>query len=456
MTKASFIRKQLLFAEGEPLDPEILYETERALRRLGIFRGVAVKSEGGHVTVETQDAWTLLPRLSFSSRGGVVTYDFGLTDANFLGTGRQFGVRWAREADRISKSIYFQDPQFLRPYTFLTVRLEDLTDGEATVFGLDRPFYELRTKYAARALYSRTSKETTLYGGGDTVAKWRTSDKEALLEGGLALSSDSSRAYRAYAFAHFVDTVLEPGSYGPPPPPGAPRRFFFVGLGLEREGRRWIKVRQADRLDRDEDFNLAPSFRLDAAFSPAVWDAENATRVRFSGAVGTLVPGGFARITSTFSTRLRSGFENAVVNVDARVYHVRPHVTLVGRLGAVLGYRLDAEKQVEMDGATGLRGYRLHAASGTKRVVANLEARFFFLSDILKLFSLGGVAFADEGFLKGPPDDEHFTDVGLGLRIGLARASTSTVIRMDLARALRPDPQGRKGWLLSFSSGQAF
>ena len=47
------------------------------------------------------------------------------------------------------------------------------------------------------------------------------------------------------------------------------------------------------------------------------------------------------------------------------------------------------------------------------------------------------------------------SDVGIGLRMGLPR-TPKNLLRIDLAYALNRDPLGRKGWLVAFSSGQAF
>jgi outer membrane translocation and assembly module TamA len=47
-------------------------------------------------------------------------------------------------------------------------------------------------------------------------------------------------------------------------------------------------------------------------------------------------------------------------------------------------------------------------------------------------------------------------DVGMGLRVALPRAPSLGLFRLDLAYALRPDLQGRRGFLVSFSSSQAF
>jgi hypothetical protein len=89
--------------------------------------------------------------------------------------------------------------------------------------------------------------------------------------------------------------------------------------------------------------------------------------------------------------------------------------------------------------------------------VGNVEARVHLVSEILQLVSLGVAAFGDCGWSWGDPDGYwHLADAGVGLRIGITRASKNSLVRIDVARAIRPDPLGRTGWLLSFSSGQAF
>jgi len=73
---------------------------------------------------------------------------------------------------------------------------------------------------------------------------------------------------------------------------------------------------------------------------------------------------------------------------------------------------------------------------------------------------LGAAAFVDAGYAWPTGEAVRFADLrvdaGLGLRVGLPRASRHALFRIDLAYALRPDLRGRRGWLVSFSSSQAF
>lgn len=456
-THEAFVRKELLFSVGDPVDPAVLAETERRLRSFRLFRRVSIVPDGATVVVETGDTWTLLPRLAFSNKGGVITYQFGIEEYNLLGTGRQLGFRFDKDTQRISRSLTFVDPQFFHRYTALRFLASDLSDGKVLELGVGRPFYALAASYSFDAFYRQALYDTKLYEGGDVATVWKQRDRIATLGGGRLLRSDEVRADRVIASIEWTDTALMPGGIGAPPP-ADPRRFLFLSAGLEREARGWIVRQNVEQIGRDEDVNLAPSGRFDVGVSPAgVGGSLAAGRLRLSGTAGTLVGSGFSTSALVFETRYQDGFRNTLLGVQTRLYLQRGASTLVARLGLKAGWRLDPEDQFQLDGENGVRGYRLHAVAGTGNLVGNLELRTLVFPEVLRLVSLGFAVFGDAGTSWGPPDGTwRLADAGVGLRIGLSRASKNTLLRADVARAFRPDPLGRTGWLFSFSSGQAF
>ncbi|HEY6147506.1 MAG TPA: hypothetical protein VIZ69_07395, partial [Thermoanaerobaculia bacterium] len=150
----------------------------------------------------------------------------------------------------------------------------------------------------------------------------------------------------------------------------------------------------------------------------------------------------------------------SVSTIFVRRFDVRPLQTLVARLAFTRGWNLDRDVQFAADGETGLRGYRLHAFEGDRTVVVNVEQRIFSMREILQLVAPGAAVFFDAGTAAPPGAPLTFRDVkkdaGAGLRLGIPRAATNSVIRIDLAYAFDRDALGRKGFLLSFSSSQAF
>ncbi len=457
VTRESFVQRELLFAVGDPLDPALLAETERNLRATKLFRNVSVRAEGTKVVVATEDAWTLLPRVAISRKAGVTEWSLGLEEGNLLGTGRELSFLYDDSAERTSRAVELTDRQFIWPHTRFQVGYSNLSDGESYQLALSRPFYAVGVEEAAGIEMHHLETKAKTYAGGDEVAEWKRRERFLRLEGGKALRSGEAGATRLTAGVEWDEVTLSPGDFGAPPPPDEPRRFLWLFAGAERLGSDWIERRQVEQLDRDEDFNLAPSGRLELGVSTSVFSAENALRLRATGSVGTLLPEGFALLRLGVDGRLQGGVQDAKVSAEARGYRLRFPWTFIARVGVLAGWRLDPETQVYLDGLAGLRGYYLHAVAGEGRAVGNVEVRYFLFSNVLSLFSIGGAAFADAGLSWGEPDGTwDLADLGVGLRIGLTRASTNTLLRVDVARALRPDPQGRTGWLVSFSSGSAF
>jgi outer membrane protein assembly factor BamA len=457
-TRASFIETQLLFKPGDPLRPEILAETERNLRAFGLFRKVAVRAEGTRVVVETADAWTLLLRGSLSNKGGVTEYSIGAEEYNLLGLGMQFGFGYESDADRTSRSVFFADPNALWPHAAFRIDASDLSDGQRFSVAYGRPFYALGVPWALEGLLNRADFDTKLYAGGEEAATWRERQRIARVSGGTLISGDASGANRLLGSIEWTEVRLRDKD-GPPPPvgPASNRRFLFFSTGWEHAGSEWVTRRQVNQLERDEDFNLATSVRAETGLSPAFDDRSVAGRFLATLQSGTAFPMGFATFSATGSTRLEAGFQNALVGADARGYVLAGPWSFVGRIGTLVGWRLDPENQIALDGTTGVRGYRLHAVEGDRRLVGNAEARICLVPEIWSLLSFGLAAFGDVGYSWGAPDGFwHLADAGLGLRIGITRASKNNLVRIDVARVLHPDPLGRTGWLVSFASGQAF
>jgi len=456
VTRETFIRRELLLSPGDPLDPELLAEAERRLRATQLFRHVDVRAEGTRVIVETGDNWTLIPRVAFSSKGGKVTYQFGIEEGNLFGSGRRLSFRYDKETERISRSLTWYEPQLLGSRWALRVSASDLSDGQSTEVSLARPFDSLLTPAAGSFLFRQATFETKQYAGGEEVAAWEKDERRIELEGGFLLGAHGERADRLVVFGGPEKIDLSAGSFGPPPPADG-RSFFWFGGGLQREARDWIVRQNHDQLGRDEDFNLAPVARVDVAVSPGGISADAAGRVRVGGSAGALVGKGFTIGTVGFETRLDGGLQNARLSASVRGWWPVGPALLAAHVGWRQAWNPDPEYQIQLDGQNGVRGYPLYAVTGEGNVTANAELRAVLVPDVLRLAVLGAAVFVDGGVSWGDPDGWYrLLDAGLGLRIGLPRAGRNTLLRVDLARAFRPDPQGRTGWLLSFSSAQAF
>lgn len=470
VTRDEVILRELLFSEGAPLDREKIAETERNLRRQHIFRSVEIRVEPVgpgevDVVVRTRDAWTTQVAGSLGREGGRGRFGLALEENNVLGTGKKLSVAFDAGPDRTTREVSYGDPQFLGRRLSLDLLYGTNTDGERRRLRLTRPFRSLDSGSAATLLFDDAASEARIYADGAETDRFGIRERRFELSGARRLTLSGSRPVaRLWGGYRREETFFAPAAEGSGGAPPADRRFGFFFARLELARPDFEVERGVSFLSRDEDFDLGGGISLELGYSPPILGADSA----FVGGVrierGLRFSNGFLRGSAAVSTRAQDGsFENTLATAELfAVWRPAPDSrhTAVARTLFAWGDRLDPEIQLAADGATGLRGYRLHAFTGERKLIVNVEDRMRITRELFHLIELGGAIFFDAGYAWPRGEALRFSDlradVGAGLRIGLPRASRHSLLRLDLAYALRPDLRGRRGWLFSFSSSQAF
>jgi hypothetical protein len=469
-TRESVIRKFLLFREGDPYDSARLEETERNLRALPFLKAASVlpgKKHDGLVDVEvmTQDAWTTQPGISYGKKGGVTTYSFSFEEKDLLGSGRSGQVSYGKDVDRINRFVEYKDPYFFGPYWNSDFLYSANSDGTEEAVRVGRPFFSFVSPWASDFLLTHLLQDDKIYENGAESERFRQSHREFHVRYGRAITASDTRARRLTAGFELLKDEFEHAPNHPGDTLPENRNFRYLFLRYEDVSNDYIKLNYVNRDSRIEDFNLGRSFNATVAVSPSALGLDRTTEfVAIQGDQGwRMSESSFLQAHVDFHTRLDDGVRNAILS--AAVGYVRKFntpllQTLVSHLQFDEGWNLDRETQFFADGANGLRGYRLHSFEGDKRLVWNLEHRLFTGREILQLASFGAAVFFDTGAAipAGRPlkITEFKSDIGIGLRIAISRASTNSILRVDAAYPLNVDPFGRKRWLISFSSGQVF
>ena len=469
-TRESVIRKFLLFKEGEPYDVVRLEETERNLRALPFLKMASVQPGKPHdgvvdVTVTTQDSWTTQPGLSFGKKGGVTTYSFSFEEKDLLGTGRSADIAYARDIDRINRTLEYKDPYLLGPYWNSDFFYAVNSDGTEEDVRIGRPFYSFVAPWAADLVLSQVRQNERIFEHGDEASLFQQRHREARVSYGKALTASDSRARRLSAGFDLTQDEFHHVRDRPEDVLPDNRKFRYLFLQYEDVSNDFIKVNYVNKDSRFEDFNLGQAFQVQFGVSPSVFGLDRTTELIVASADHgfRLSQSSFVQAHLAYQTRLDQGPKNVIVSATVSYvwkFNTPLLQTLVSHLQFDRGWNLDRDVQFFADGANGLRGYKLHAFEGDKRLVWNVEHRLFTGREILQLASLGAVAFFDTGTAPPPGHplkiSEFKSDVGVGLRIAISRSSTNTILRIDAAYALNADPFGRRGWLISFSSGQLF
>jgi hypothetical protein len=341
----------------------------------------------------------------------------------------------------------------------------DNSDGGQERVLVQKPFVSFNDLYAASALFNHLRLQQNIYGGGEPISRYAENLKDFQVAYMRAIEADDTHAQRLGIGLEYIDQRYSATSSYPLQIVPDDHSFRYISLIYQYGRNDFLKLNYVNRDLRYEDFDLGLTFGASFSTSPEWLGASRTTFLVRSGASGGLRLGSnsFLLGTVTFESRLDSGPQNAILSATlgwVRKYDTAYPQTTVSRIQFDKGWNLDKDVQFFADGATGLRGYLLHAFEGDERFIWNLEHRIFSGREVLQLFSPGLAVFYDTGVATPPGTPMRLSgfksDIGVGLRFGIARASDNNILRLDFAYALNEDSQGRRGWLVSFSSGQSF
>lgn len=464
-TRDALVRKFLLFHEGDVYDPQRISESEKNLRQLDFIK-VATITKGAErdgvvdISVETQDEWTTDPNVDFGHDGGVATWSMNVTQKDLLGSGAEVSVTAGRDPERTSRSLELIHPAFLGAYSNLDLTLTKASDGGETRAELTRPFFSTTTPMSYSILFDHGAKSMRTFEDGVMTSRFHEDNREIRALFGAALSVGDRSAHRLLFGIDQQDSTfaLLEGNGSP-----LDRHFKWALLGYEYSSPDLLKLDYVDHDAKFDDFDLGPRLSTTFGVSPSGVtdqvtgrvDANASTGVRL-GSHAFLVP----RVS--FSTRYATGPENEIASAEVRFIwrpDTSPIQTFVSRLHVDDGHNLDRDVQFFADGLRGLRGYPAYAFEGDRAIVFNAEHRLFLGREWLQLFAPAVAVFIDSGMASPAGQRIRFgdfkTDVGAGLRIAIARAE-STVLRLDVAYALQNSPTGKRGFVISFGTTQAF
>lgn len=442
VTKEYVITDELVFGVGDELDTVELLETERVLRRIGIFSTVRVEhtiSDGkADVTITTQDRSSFSPAVIFSTGGGIATYGGQIEEFNVLGTGSILSVKslyrtendigfegaieglWRRvfrsltdvrasvssNKFRTSQELVVTQPYrwFSTPYAFSAQLLNDY-GSDFQYFNDGRPLTLL--PFHTREFFGWISQS---YGDRDQlfsslsvrlsdVSRALPTSVQAFDNTGHVLIGFSSirQEYSRSAFLNGYETEdVMSGAWGS----ATMGRVFSMGQGgvsmwyLGAEGEQSSQVTK----------NLYLFGRIAAGSG-----FQSGAR-----AVNT-----YLEIHGLTNLRLT---DNVVFTSQVRTQSI---------------WNWTGFRQLVLDLQSGLRGYDANQLVGERRLVANTEFRWFPKIN-LWVYGLSAVAFHDIGTAFNQSSNyltaRYYNSVGAGLRIhNLKGSGKDAIYRFDFA-----------------------
>ena len=149
-TRPNVIRRELLLGVGDPYDNDLVAESERNLRALGIFRDVRIDPQvtdsGVVLVVRTLDAWTTTVGMSVATSGSQSVLDVSLQETNLLGTRTIALLAYNNDVDRSSITFGFDTPRAIDNRIGLGATIIDRSDGSAMSASHRLPFLSLSSR----------------------------------------------------------------------------------------------------------------------------------------------------------------------------------------------------------------------------------------------------------------------------------------------------------------------
>lgn len=457
-TWKSALRAQLVFNEGDIYEPGLLSESERVLRQreyltaawVGVTR---VCGDEVEVSVLARDTWTLFPSVGGSRSGGENTTNTGLSDPNFLGSGKSLGISYTRDPDRTETSLDFDDPNVLGSHWQTGFSFDERSDGRGRSAYLERPFFSERAQWRFGLSGVDDVREESRFVAAEAIADYRRSQEFVSIDAGWRLAERNDRQLRLlagfrYDALEFQRLPDEPALDLLPDD----RTLSYPWIGFDYRENRFREMTNLTRLQRVEDVRDGFVWRTELGYSsPDLGATEDRVvlNMDFEDAL-VATETNYARYGLSQSGTYRldeDRVENLQGTLSLEYFHggsVRWN-SWYTNLSLTAAHNLTVDQQLLIGGENGLRGYPSDYQQGDRRALWTLERRYFPDWHPFKLFRLGGVVFTDVGrawFEDGRnsgPDDGVLRDVGFGLRLASSRIEVQRMAHLDFAFPLDGD-----------------
>lgn len=441
-TKSFVVEDEFLFEEGDDLDTTTLLETERILRRIGIFSNVSVRyrqvgRDSADIEVITQDRWSLRPAILFGTGGGITNIGAKLEDVNLFGTATQamvYGlyrtendIGWEGMAEITQRRLFRSEVNLIAALKANRFRTDQTLQFEKPYRTMSTPWaggIGLWNNFGSDFFYDGSAAAPTLLPFHDReVVGWisqASGERDRLFTSASIRLSDVNRAVAAsrqafdntghflVAFSSIAQTYQ--------------RSQFLNGYETEdvQEGA-WGSA------------TLGRVFSLGNGGQTMWYIGGQAEQSRYVASdlylFGRIAAGtGFGESRALYTYLEIAGLGH---------WRLSDNFLLTSRITSQTAWNWAAFRQLVLDFESGLRGYSANGLSGDNRIVTNTEVRWF-PGWKAWIFGFSAVAFYDAGTVwnqgAGLQQTRFHNAVGLGFRFHNLKASgADAVFRFDFA-----------------------
>lgn len=471
-TNTSTILSSLPFSQGDVIDQVLVDEAERILRTLPYFYDARILirrtcADSADLDIVVREVWTLTPNISFSREGGESNYRFGVADTNWRGTGKALSLAYEQKPPEERIELKYKDharqDKWLRS---LSVEFGSNAYRYALSFG--KPFLATTTKDAKGFSASSARFPKKLYQRSKELTRFDSTNKRARLFHARTLqrAPHESRYARTYVGIQYLSEHVEAAFIdGQIVFAEEDSEFIYPFVAWESSSNRFAKLPHTSHFGRDEYFKLGWNTYVELGYGlPALGANDKSIHLQYRLGRHWLIRDqhiASARldVTGRFVKNTLHP-ENLVSNLNAEYLHsFKPESKVYFSLDLTHGRNLDHANFFDIGGESGMRGYRNHFQTGSRRYMLVAEYRHDTSLKPLNLFAMGFVAFAEAGrawFSAAPVPWQNIDqkkllqNVGIGLRLHSLRTGSDQTIHIDFARPLTHHRPG-SAYELSFT-----
>ena len=462
-TRERIVKSELLFNVGEALDIEKVIESERNLRLRGFIGEAFVTAkpngpDGVDLTVTTIDYWSTKISLFSELGGGDYIIGAAASEVNFLGYGQTVEISAQTGSEHDGYSFFIAEDRLGGSRLATSLFYADYTLGEGLLFSLARPQYSLSVSTGFKTRYQKSSGVGRLFYEGEEFFRYNRSfhkfDLNTVYSWGRFRRADFYLDYTYDSREYSPEDINSPFNYLIPH--DETRSYPSIGFGLSLI--KYDLERFLDEAGTPEDLKLGASLQFSIGRSLPEFGADfQGTRPEISLSILAKPANRIFLGAKDIVWWWRYGGRNVEIRhrTEAMLYYKTGSTQVLALRGlADFAWRQRRDYQVILGGGNGLRGYSAYEFSGNRLALGNIEYRVYFPLEILTV-RLGAGAFFDIGRVWYEGErielEDLRSDLGVGLRFGLTRSSTSRVLRLDLAKSLSDNDV-----FISFATGMLF
>ena len=463
ITRENVIRRELLFSEGDSLKVAQVVESQRNLRLKAFigdveFKVIPAGNDSIDFDITTTDLWTTKAEAYLDLAGGNYTAAIGATESNLFGTGKMIQLSAENGSDQNGLFLLYYDPRLIGSHLALNMSYSDYTYSKNFLYSLTRPQYSLEVPFGFKSLFSITRARPRLFYHGEEYFIYRQNKTIVSLAGAYTLGKS-----KRLSFIPGYDYEKQDFSEDKPDLPlnayiPQDELMSYPSLGIRIATLKYGVEKYLDSAGNPEDMTYGAALKYRFGQSLDAFGADFIGYFQYAIAQFLCKPrdwlyiGGLDEVTWWG----HNGRSERIRHISRASIYIKPAETHTLAIGGLtdFAWRQRNAYQVYLGGGNGLRGYSFYEFAGSKLAVGNIEYRFYTPLEILTV-KIGAAAFFDIGNVWRQSDDIHLkelkSDIGLGLRFGLIKSSTSRVVNLDLARALSDS-----GFYITFSSLASF